>query len=199
VTIGPGLFVAIVGPSGAGKDSVIRGLAERMGEAIVVARRVVTRPSDAHEDHDTLDEDAFARAERAGRFALAWAAHGLRYGVPVEVDVAIGEGRIVIGNISRAAVAAARARYARCAIVLVTARPEILAARLAARGREGATGRRDRLERAPEGAIEPDLVIDNNGGLDNAITALYRFVAAHCPSVPLEFDPLRNLPRARQG
>ena len=40
-----GVFVAIVGPNGAGKDSVIRGL---------IARRVVTRPADAYEDHKTL-------------------------------------------------------------------------------------------------------------------------------------------------
>ena len=62
-----GLFVAIVGPSGAGKDSVIRGLSERLtaGDDVLVARRVVTRPSDAYEDHDTLEESEAAFADGA--------------------------------------------------------------------------------------------------------------------------------------
>jgi ribose 1,5-bisphosphokinase len=176
----PGVFVAIVGPSGAGKDSLIRGLGERLTarDGVVIARRVVTRPSDAHEDHDTLDEAAFEDAEEAGRFALSWSAHGLRYGVPVEIDVAIDEGKIVVCNVSRAAVAAMRQRYVRSRVVLVTARPELLAARLAARGREGNQGRRDRLERAgaPEAGLEPDVVLDNTGLLNTTVTRLCEYV-----------------------
>src|SRR5271169_4934310 len=109
----PGVFVAIVGPSGAGKDSLIRGLGERLTahDDVVIARRVVTRPSDDHEDHDTMEEAAFEDAEEAGRFALSWSAHGLSYGVPVEIDAAIEEGKIVVCNVSRAAVAGVRQRY----------------------------------------------------------------------------------------
>jgi ribose 1,5-bisphosphokinase len=172
----PGVFVAIVGPSGAGKDSVIRGLSERMTahDGVVIARRVVTRPADAYEDHDTLDEAAFADAEKAGRFALSWSAHGLRYGVPVAIDGAIDEGKTVVCNVSRMAVAAVRRRYARSRVVLVTARPEILAARLAARGREGTEDRRERLERAgaSEAAVEPDVVLDNNELLNTTVEHL---------------------------
>ena len=42
----PGVFVAIVGPSGAGKDSLIRGLGERLTgrDCVVIARRVVRSP-----------------------------------------------------------------------------------------------------------------------------------------------------------
>ena len=82
-----GLFVAIVGPSGVGKDALIRGVAGRLGEGdrVFAARRVVTRRADAFEDHDTLAEDAFLAARAQGRFALAWSAHGLHYGVPREI------------------------------------------------------------------------------------------------------------------
>jgi ribose 1,5-bisphosphokinase len=176
----PGAFVAIVGPSGAGKDSLIRGVGERLTgrDGVVIARRVITRPSDDHEDHETMDEAAFEDAEGAGRFALSWYAHGLNYGVPVEIDAVIEEGKIVVCNVSRAAVAAVRSRYARSRVVLVSARSEVLAARLAARGREGAEARRDRLERAAasEEALEPDLVLDNNGPLDATVTRLCMFV-----------------------
>ena len=52
-----GMFVAIVGPSGAGKDTVIRAVAEAVHDQsdIIFVRRVITRLSDGvTEDHDTM-------------------------------------------------------------------------------------------------------------------------------------------------
>ncbi|MGD0642148.1 MAG: phosphonate metabolism protein/1,5-bisphosphokinase (PRPP-forming) PhnN [Roseiarcus sp.] len=182
-----GLFVAVVGPSGAGKDSLIRGLGARLGEAdgVFFVRRVVTRRADAFEDHDTLEESQFLLARERGRFALSWAAHGLYYGVPSEVDARIGGGFAAVCNVSRAIVPDVRRRYARSLVVLVTARHETLAARLAARGREGSEGRRERLDRAfaREVAFEPDATIFNDGALDEAVARLHDLVASHRPSV----------------
>jgi ribose 1,5-bisphosphokinase len=176
-----GLFVAIVGPSGAGKDALIRGLSARLREAdgVFTVRRVVTRRADSFEDHDSLAESEFLLARQRGRFALSWAAHGLFYGVPSDVDARIASGGAVVCNVSRAVVADVRARYQRSLVVLVTARPETLAARLAARGREGSEGRRARLERAfaPRDAFEPDATIDNDGALDEAVARLCDLVA----------------------
>jgi len=177
-----GLFVAIVGPSGAGKDALIRGLADRLGEGegVFYARRVVTRCADAFEDHDTLAEEAFAAACAEGRFALAWSAHGLRYGVPREIEARLAAGDAVICNISRTMVAEARRLYRPSLIVLVTARSETLAARLAARGREDGASRRQRLVRsaAAEVAFEPDATIDNDGALDEAVARLHNIVVS---------------------
>ncbi len=178
-----GLFVAIVGPSGAGKDALIRGLGQRLGEAdgVFCVRRVVTRRADCFEDHETLEESEFVVARERGRFALSWAAHGLHYGVPCEVDARVRNGGAVVCNVSRAVVADVRRRYRRSLVVLVTARPETLAARLAARGREGGEGRRERLDRAfAEGAaFEPDATIFNDGALANAIERLCVLVVSH--------------------
>lgn len=178
-----GLFVAVVGPSGAGKDALISGLSVRLGEAdgVFYVRRVVTRRADSFEDHETLAESEFMVAREQGRFALSWAAHGLLYGVPSDVDARIASGCAVVCNISRAVVADVRRRYARSLVVLVTARPETLAARLAARGREGTEERRERLDRAfaPEAAFEPDATIDNDGALDDSILRLRDLVASH--------------------
>jgi ribose 1,5-bisphosphokinase len=177
-----GLFVAVVGPSGAGKDALIRGLAARMSEAdgFHCPRRVVTRRADPFEDHETLDESAFLAARSRGRFALSWAAHGLYYGVPNEVDARLAEGAVVVCNLSRSVVAQARRRYENSFVVLVTARPETLAARLAARGRESAEGRRERFDRAfaEETAIAPDAVVDNDGALDDAVARFCDLVVA---------------------
>jgi ribose 1,5-bisphosphokinase len=175
-SLSAGLFVAIVGPSGAGKDALIRGLAGRLGEGdgVFAARRVVTRRADAFEDHDTLAEDEFLAARARGRFALAWSAHGLHYGVPHEIEARLAAGHAVVCNVSRAMVAEVRRLYRPSLVVLVTARPETLAARLAARGREDGASRRERLERAAvaELAFEPDATIDNDGALDEAVARL---------------------------
>jgi ribose 1,5-bisphosphokinase len=182
-----GLFVAIVGPSGAGKDALIRGLAERLGESdgVFYVRRVVTRCADAFEDHDTLAEDEFLAARAQGRFALAWSAHGLHYGVPREVEVRLAAGGAVVCNVSRTMVADVRRLYRPSLVVLVTARPETLAARLAARGREDGASRRERLQRAAvaELAFQPDATIDNDGALDEAVARLCELVIGRRRSV----------------
>ncbi len=176
----PGLFVAIVGPSGAGKDSLIRATSARLAAdpGFVALKRVVTRAADASEDHFTLDVTAFEAAEREMAFALTWRAHGLAYGVPVEVEQILAAGKTVLCNLSRGAVEAARRRFPRVLAVLVTARPETLAARLQARGREAAEDRHERLARAAAApfVFEADAVIDNDGALDDAVERLVALI-----------------------
>ncbi len=164
-----GLFVAVVGPSGAGKDSLIRAL-PRDADLLIV-KRTVTRAADAHEDHHTLDASAFEAQALAGRFALTWRAHGLSYGVPAEVDAALDEGKTVVCNLSRGAVDAARRRWPNVFAVLVTASPETLAARLAARGREAGADQRARLTREMD--FRPDATIFNDGALAAAADRFY--------------------------
>jgi len=139
-----GLF-AIIGPSGAGKDTLLAGaLAARPD--LVLVRRVITRPSQAGgEDFDGVTETEFAQRKAAGAFALDWQAHGLHYGIPAaQIDPA----RTVLFNGSRAALPLAQARFPELVVVVVTAPVAVLAARLAARGRETAADIAARLDRA---------------------------------------------------
>jgi ribose 1,5-bisphosphokinase len=108
-----GVFVAVVGPSGAGKDTLIAYARAALAAdgTVEFVRRVITRPSDAAtEDHDTLADAAFDEAEKGGAFAVSWSAHGLRYGLPESVDRAVGQGQIVVANISRGAIPLVKAR-----------------------------------------------------------------------------------------
>jgi ribose 1,5-bisphosphokinase len=176
--IGPGRLVLVVGPSGAGKDTLIelaRGLL-RDDASVVFPRRVVTRAASAAEAHDTMDEEAFDRAARAGSFALTWDAHGLRYGIPISIDADIRAARTVVCNVSRTIIIPARARYADVFVALVTAPAEVLAARLAARGRDGDIAQR--LARAEAFAdVGADCVISNTGAPAEGAAALMAAVA----------------------
>jgi ribose 1,5-bisphosphokinase len=163
--IGPGRLVLVVGPSGAGKDTLI-DLARKSfagDERVVFPRRVVTRPASVFEDHDTLSDEDFARALRNGAFALSWEAHGLRYGVPAFIDADIAARRTVVCNVSRTIIAAARGRYSSVTVALITAPADILAQRLAARSRSSDGEVAQRLARASvvEANSIADVVIQN--------------------------------------
>lgn len=179
-----GLLVAIVGPSGAGKDTVVRLALERLGEGAArlrLARRVVTRRADrALEDHDSLDEAAFARAEAAGSFCLTWRANGLAYGLPAGIAGEIESGAVVLANLSRRSLGDAARRFGRIAIAEISARPDLLLARITARGRETAPEIAARLARAVPTLVPPDALrairIDNSGAPDDAAAELARYL-----------------------
>ena len=159
-----GTFIAVVGPSGAGKDSLMRlAVAERPD--IVAARRVITRPPDTTEDFETVEESDFNARRRAGQFALSWTVHGLMYGVSAMVEKDLSAGRHVLANLSRSVIDQARQRFRPFQVLVVDAPAEILAKRLAARGREDAADIQARLRRAayhrPEGR---DVTVIDNGG-----------------------------------
>ncbi len=161
-----GTLHLVVGPSGAGKDTLIAAVHQARPE-ILVPTRAVTRPSGRGEEVETLNPDEFARRARAGGFALHWEAHGLSYGIPAEVEAALAAGTDVVVNVSRSVIAEARARFRPLRIIVVTAKPETLARRLAGRGRESAAEIEARLARAsyamPEG--QDVAVISNDGPL----------------------------------
>ena len=151
-----GRLVAIVGPSGAGKDTLMAALAAARPD-IALVRRAITRPAEAGgEDHIPMTEAEFDAARANGAFMVDWAAHGLRYGIPKTALDDVARGRLVVFNGSRAALAAARQVFPALEVVMITAPAPVLAARLAARGRESLAQITARLERTrpdvPEGA-----------------------------------------------
>ncbi len=160
-----GRIFAVVGPSGAGKDTLLAAAA-RARPDLVVVRRVITRPEAAGgEPYEGVSAAEFADRAARGDFALTWGAHGLRYGIPAAIDAELAAGRDVAFNGSRAVLAEAAARYPGLVVVHVTAPVPVLAARLAARGREGVEEIAARLARAPF-ALPPGLTVrrvDNSG------------------------------------
>lgn len=172
-----GRFIAIVGPSGVGKDSVMRALAD-LDDRFVLARRVITRPSDAGgEDFDGVSEVGFSARQANGDFALSWPAHGLRYGIPCSVDEQLAQGGDVLANLSRAVLIQARNRFDRFHVILLTASQSALAARLQGRGRESEAEITRRLERA-RFEIPNDIdvkAVDNSGPIEQT-TAM---ISAH--------------------
>lgn len=177
--IGPGRLVLVVGPSGAGKDTLI-GLARAActdDGSIVFPRRVVTREASSSEDNEHMSPEDFRQARMRGDFAVHWEAHGHCYGLSGAIDDDIRAGRTVVANVSRTVVETMRRAYAGVIVVSITAPPEILAARLATRAR-GSDGRvADRLSRSVDAdSAPPDVVIMNVGSAEDHASELLRII-----------------------
>lgn len=167
-----GRFVAVVGPSGVGKDSLIGFARQALAEdpAFVFPRRVITRPPDTSEPYESVDELTFIRLAAAGGFALQWQAHGLSYGIPASAAAEIARGRTVVVNCSRSMIPTLRQRFQGSLVIAVQASPQVIAARLAQRGREEPEAQQARLARAVLD-IQPenfDEVLLNDGALEDA-------------------------------
>jgi phosphonate metabolism protein PhnN/1,5-bisphosphokinase (PRPP-forming) len=171
----PGRLLLVVGPSGAGKDSLIDAARRALRDEpqFVFPRRIITRPSDPHsEAHCTLSETEFAARQAAGAFFLQWGAHGLNYALPGSVGDDLAAGRTVVANVSRTVIDEARHRHPATTVVFVTAPADVLERRLLARGREDVATVRRRLARDVARPRGPHVVtLVNDGPLQSALEA----------------------------
>ncbi|QOG05260.1 phosphonate metabolism protein/1,5-bisphosphokinase (PRPP-forming) PhnN [Aureimonas sp. OT7] len=177
-----GCLVAVVGPSGAGKDTVLAAVAARTGGAhdIMFVRRVITRTEGPGEDNEAMTPDAFRAADATGQFCLSWSAHDLSYALPASALAHTLAGGIAVANLSRRALAPASKLFPCLAVIEITAPGDILRARLLARGRETEEQVDARLARAVPldvpASARLHVRIDNSGplaaGVDRFVDAL---------------------------
>jgi len=162
--IGPGRLILVVGPSGAGKDTLLNLAKASCADDsnIVFARRVVTREASAFENNVQISVEEFRQAQLKGAYAMHWEAHGHCYGLPRAIDDDIRAGRTVVANVSRTVIGTMRESYEQVVVVSITAPPQVLAERLAMRSRSSDGQLEHRLGRKVDGAsARPDFTILN--------------------------------------
>ena len=178
--IGPGRLILVVGPSGAGKDTLL-GLAKSActeDRNIIFPRRVVTREASASEDNEELSSAAFREALARSDFALHWEAHGHLYALRRTIDDDIRAGRTVVINASRTVIDAVRQLYANVTVVSITAPPNVLAERIAMRERRSDRRATNRLGRAVDVISASDFTILNVGRPEDHARRLVEIVKA---------------------
>lgn len=169
-----GMLVLVVGPSGAGKDTLIDGVRQHFADdpRLHFVTRDITRPSDAGgEAHNPVSIEDFDRLEREGAYGLSWGAHDLRYGLPWTELRGLETGQIAIANGSRSVLDEARERFDRLAIISITAPEDVLRSRLQSRGRESADSIDRRVNRAAAYAVSGSDVhtVINDGSVAHGV------------------------------
>lgn len=173
--IGPGRLVLVIGPSGVGKDTLINLARDKCRDnpSVVFPSRTVTRESSQHEENRAVTPDEFLREGASGAFVATWQAHGHSYGIARELDQELIAGRTAVLNVSRGVVDALRMRYANVAVVKIFAPSDVVAARLAARGRSSDGDLAARIAREHTIAdVKADVIIENAGAADAAAAQL---------------------------
>lgn len=169
----PGCFFFVVGPSGAGKDSLMDGARQRLSKAsFLFAKRVITKPPGMiGEEYTSCDPTLFQQRKVHGDFLITWQAHGYEYGLERNLLTQQAKGKHIVANGSRSVVSDIKLVVSNLVVVHVTASFDRLADRLAQRGRETEPEIRRRLARV---AIELPhdvevITIQNDDSLDTGI------------------------------
>jgi ribose 1,5-bisphosphokinase len=188
-----GNLVLVVGPSGAGKDSLI-DVARTMLEQdprFVFPTRMITRNADsAGERHVQITEAGFEQMRKSGAFFLSWKAHGHCYALPADIQKHLDQNRVVVANVSRRVIEEAKAKAARVSVVYVTAPKDVIADRLQRRKREDSEQIEARLARYDLAASIPtdstmiDTADPTEAGLHRAAAKLVRIIGASASPMP---------------
>ena len=171
--IGPGRLVLVVGPSGAGKDTLLGLVKAACADDgnIVFPRRVITREASASEENEEVSIGKF-------QVAMHWEAHGHSYALSRAIDDDIRAGRTIVANVSRTVIGAMRRAYAEVVVVSITAPPNVLAERIAMRARSSDGGIENRLRRTVEddASATPDVTIVNVSTAEYHASQLVRLI-----------------------
>jgi ribose 1,5-bisphosphokinase len=175
--IGPGRLILVVGPSGAGKDTLLGLARAALADVsnIVFPRRVITRQASASEDNEEVSAGTFEAALARDEYAMHWDAHGHRYALSRAIDDEIRAGHIVVANVSRTIISAMRRAYADVTVISITAPPHVLVERLAMRSRSSDGKIEHRLGRTVDEAA-PDVTIVNTGSAEFHARQLVRAI-----------------------
>lgn len=169
-------LVLVIGPSGAGKDSVLEGLRANwpFAQPAHFARRTITRPvKPDDEQHEAVDAAHFELLLVAQAFAMHWQANGLSYGIRRTELEPLEAGHWLFVNGSRAYLPQVLQAWPQATVVHIGASRDVLAQRLARRGRETEDAVAMRLSREVALHLPAHVVaIENNGSLASALDAL---------------------------
>ena len=177
----PGTLFLVVGNSGSGKDSIIKGISKKYPanlKEVCIPKRYITRKASETENNIMISPSEFKEKSNKGLFALEWKIYGLLYGIPIEIDEWLKNGHPVIINVSRTVIEKAREIYQNTKVVFIDVPFEIILKRLSEREREDDIQLKQRIERARKHQTFPaaDFIVDNSGKLDDAIDRFLNYI-----------------------
>jgi ribose 1,5-bisphosphokinase len=182
-------LIYVMGPSGAGKDSLLDWLKSKLPpqSPIHFAKRTIDRPLQAlGEQHESVDDQSFEHLLKEKSFAMHWLANGRQYGVRHGELAPLRQKRWLLVNGSRAYLPEALRLFDGLTVLHISASADILRARLLARQRETPEAVEARVQRAVAFSVPTTchcVSVLNDTSLDDAGAALMKALAS-LPSWP---------------
>ncbi len=166
-----GRLIAVVGPSGSGKDTLLKEIKKHL-TAYFPARYITRQPHPNDENYHSVTKQEFKNLIYNDMLAFHWSAHGLRYGIPVDIKVALSTNQIVIFNCSRSHLKPIIKDYTNLEIINIVASKDILRQRLLGRGRETLNEIDKRLLREHVNLPGTPKTVDNSSTVEDGIRNL---------------------------
>lgn len=155
-------IILIVGPSGVGKDTLLRHAKEKLGKKFNFVKRYITRKPDTSEENYYIDEYAFEILKHKSYFASSWGAHDNYYGIAKRF-ITLG---VNVISISRSKIKDFEKQYDKVYTINVTIPKKELRQRLLLRGRETEAQIEKRLARSYDKVKAKNLIeFDNSTSL----------------------------------
>lgn len=182
----PGTLFLLVGNSGTGKDTLLSYIQDHWRattRGLVVPKRYITRPeSPETEAFISISPGDFKSMLERDAFSMSWNSYDTWYGVGREVLDEVARGNLVVVNVSRQIIPDTLAKHPSTKVIKVVVPVEVLAARIAQRGRETAVQIASRLDRARsmEAAVDANFIVDNSGTIEQAGNALLEYLETFC-------------------
>jgi guanylate kinase len=177
-------LLVLSSPSGGGKSSIARALLARgdIGYSVSATTRAMRPGERAGVDYHFLSRDEFLRREAGGEFIEFATYNGNLYGtLRAEVERLFAEGRHALLDIEVVGARLVRDRFANAVnVFILPPSADVLLARLAARGTEGADVIRQRLAVAADelaAVTEYDYVVVNDN-LADAVDQIASIITA---------------------
>lgn len=179
-----GAVFVVSGPSGVGKDTVLKELMPRLGDRAVMSVSNTTRPPRKGEidgvDYNFISEEAFRRAIAEGRMLEYTEYCSVFYGTPLDpVEKWVSQGKAVILKIEREGMLNVRKRLPDAVTVFI-APPSVEELENRIRGRQSETS--DAIEKRLKRALyEIEMSGDYdyrivNDGLEDAVNELENLI-----------------------
>ncbi|MES2106082.1 MAG: DUF1045 domain-containing protein [Pseudomonadota bacterium] len=172
----PGRLFFVVGPSGSGKDDLLRWVRQNPArhKEMVFVQRTITRPALTGEDHESISPEQFWQLAAAGHFAMTWQSYELCYGIRRGFEAELKAGRNVVISGSREFVPKLLQTYQDAQVIWIEADHVLLRQRMEDRlQRQNGSGPAllKRVQRnvqfsRPE---QPEVIkLDNSGSIESA-------------------------------
>lgn len=168
----------MVGNSGAGKDTLMKKVAELAPTKIKIARRVVTRAISDVEDYESVDTEEFLKLKESGEFILDWESYDTYYGIRKEAENWLKAKHPVMINVSRQIIDIVKEKYPDTKVIFISVPLAVTTERIIERKRETYEKVLDRVVRAQDQQdyYDADLIVDNVGNIEETSQKILDYI-----------------------